>query len=97
MKLFCGKKEVEPIQPGKAPTIENVHNRSVSVTDATFVGLYSYPADAISPACGRVTLEIYSERGPNKPVIKTLDSKTVERIHADFQPYFNKKPNQQVP
>jgi S1-C subfamily serine protease len=97
MKLFCGKKEVEPIQPGKAPTIENVHNRSVSVTDATFVGLYSYPADAISPACGRVTLEIYSERGPNKPVVKTLDSKTVERIHADFQPYFNKKPNQQVP
>ncbi|HUK29775.1 MAG TPA: trypsin-like peptidase domain-containing protein [Candidatus Acidoferrum sp.] len=91
MKLFCGKKEVEPIQPGKAPTLENVHNRSVSVTDATFVGLYSYPADAISKSCGRVTLEIYSERGPTKPVIKTLDDKTIERITADFQPYLSKK------
>jgi hypothetical protein len=91
MKLFCGKKEVEPIQPGKAPTLENVHNRSVSVTDATFVGLYSYPADAISKSCGRVTLEIYSERGTTKPVVKTLDDKTVERISADFQPYLSKK------
>jgi S1-C subfamily serine protease len=91
MKLFCGKKEVEPIQPGKAPTLENVHNRSVSVTDATFVGLYSYPADAISKSCGHVTLEIYSERGTTKPVIKTLDDKTVERITADFQPYLSKK------
>jgi S1-C subfamily serine protease len=91
MKLFCGKKEVEPIQPGKAPTIESVHNHSVSVTDATFVGLYSYPADAISKSCGRVTLEIYSERGATKPVIKTLDDKTVERIAADFQPYLSKK------
>ncbi len=91
MKLFCGKKEIEPIQPGKAPTLENVHNRSVSVTDATFVGLYSYPADAISKSCGHVTLEIYSERGATKPVIKTLDDKTVERISADFQPYLSKK------
>jgi hypothetical protein len=89
MKLFCGDKEVEPIQPGKIATVENLRNYFVSVTDATYVGFYAYPADAISPGCGRVVLQIYSEKDPNKATVKTLDNKTVERIYSDFQPYLN--------
>jgi S1-C subfamily serine protease len=87
MKLLCGDKEVEPIQPGKVATVENVHNYFVNVTDATYVGLYSFPADAVSPSCSRVVLELYSEKEPDKPTVKTLDSKTVNRIWSDFQPY----------
>ncbi len=91
MKLYCGQKEIEPIQPGKAATIENVHNNFVNVTDATYVGIYSYPADAISPACGQVVLQIFSEKDPNKATVKTLESKTVERIWRDFQPYLKRQ------
>lgn len=93
MRLFCGGKEVEPIHPGKAATVANAHNAFVSVTDATYVGIYSYPADALQPSCGEVALELYSEKEPDKPNRKVLDSKAVERIWADFQPYFAKKQN----
>lgn len=93
MRLFCGGKEVEPIHPGKAATVVNAHNAFVSVTDATYVGIYSYPADALQPSCGEVALELYSEKEPDKPNRKVLDSKAVERIWADFQPYFAKKQN----
>lgn len=92
MRLLCGDKEVEPIHPGKAATVENAHNVFVNVTDATYVGIYSYPADAISSSCGRVTLELYSEKEPDKPISKTLDEKTIDRISNDFRPYLEKQP-----
>jgi hypothetical protein len=87
MKLLCGAKEVEPIQPGKAATVVNAHSSFVNVTDATYVGIYSYPPDAISPACGKVTLQIYSEKEPEKAESKDLDAKTVDRVWNDFRPY----------
>lgn len=87
MKLLCGGKEVEPIQPGKAATVVNAHNAFVSVTDATYVGIYSYPPDAISPSCGKVTLQLYSEKDPNKSESKDLDQKSIDRIWNDFRPY----------
>ena len=87
MKLFCGGKEVEPIQPGKAATVVNVHSSFVNIDDATYVGIYSYPPDAISPACGKVTLQIFSEKDPAKSESKELDEKSVERVWNDFRPY----------
>jgi hypothetical protein len=87
MKLLCGDKEVEPIHPGKAATVVNTHNAFVNVTDATYVGIYSYPPDAISAVCGKVTLQIFSERDPGKPESKVLDQKSVERVWSDFRPY----------
>jgi S1-C subfamily serine protease len=87
MKLLCGAKEVEPIQPGKAATIINAHNEFVNITDATYVGIYSYPPDAISLSCGKVTLQIYSEKEPDKSESKDLDEKSIDRIWNDFRPY----------
>ena len=87
MKLLCGAQEVEPIQPGKAATIVNSHNAFVNVTDATYVGIYSYPADAISPSCGKVTLRIFSEKDPAKSESKDLDQKSIARVWNDFRPY----------
>jgi len=89
MKLVCGEKEVEPIQPGKVATVESAHNAFVNVTDATYVGLYSFPPDAISPSCGKVTLQLYSEKNPDKPESKELDQKTIDRVWADFRPYLD--------
>ena len=89
MKLFCGDKEIEPIQPGKAATVANAHNASVNITDATYVGIYSYPPDAISPSCRKVTLQLYSEKQPDKSESKDLDQKTIDRVWNDFRPYLD--------
>jgi len=86
MKLLCGDKEITPIQPGKIASVLNVHNPFISVTDATYQGFYSYPYDAISPDCGSVTLQIFSEKSPDKPASKVLDTKAIERIAEDFEP-----------
>ena len=87
MKLFCGEKEVEPIQPGKAASVINAHNVFVNVTDATYVGVYSYPPESVSPSCGKVRLQLFSEKEPDKAFTKELDQKSVDRIWSDFQPY----------
>jgi S1-C subfamily serine protease len=87
MKLLCGGKEVEPIQPGKAAAMVNAQDSFVKVADATYVGIYSYPANAISPACDKVTLQIFSEREPEKSESKELDPKTIDRVWDDFKPY----------
>jgi S1-C subfamily serine protease len=87
MKLLCGGKEVEAIQPGKAATVVNAHGAFVNVTDATYVGIYSYPPDAISPACGKVTLQIFSEKDPGKSESRDLDQKSIDRVWSDFRPY----------
>jgi hypothetical protein len=87
MKLLCGGKEVEPIQPGKAATVLNAHSAFVNVTDATYDGYYSYPPDAISPSCGKVMLQLYSEKDPDKSESKELDQKSIDRVWSDFRPY----------
>jgi S1-C subfamily serine protease len=87
MKLFCGTQEIEPITPGKGPMEIDYHTQSYEISDATFRGFYTYPYDAISPECSSVTLQLFSEKEPDKPVIKVLDAKTVERVAADFKPY----------
>jgi hypothetical protein len=87
MRLLCGSSVVEPIHPGKVARVIDAHNYFVNVTDATYDGFYSYPADAISPSCGQVTLELYSEKDPNKPTVKALEPKTINRVWNDFDPY----------
>lgn len=87
MHLLCGDKEIQPIQPSKVADVLNVHSSFVSVTDATYQGFYTYPPDAISPACGKVVLELYSEKDPNKPTVKVLNPKTIDRIWGDFEAY----------
>jgi S1-C subfamily serine protease len=88
MKLRCGDDEVLPIHPGKIAHVISESNYFVRAKDATYEGLYFYPPNAITSACGRVTLEIFSERNPDKPDVKVLSEKTVARIESDFQPYF---------
>jgi hypothetical protein len=87
MKLMCGSEEVSPLMPGKAERVIDVNNAVLRMTDVTFDGLYVYPYDAIHPECGTVTLQIFSEKNPNEPKIKTLEQKTVMAVFNDFQPY----------
>jgi S1-C subfamily serine protease len=87
MKLMCGQKEVQPIQPSKIADVVNTRHGSLVFSDATYWGFYEYPPDSISPECGSVKLKIYSEKNPNKPTVRTLDKRTVQHVWADFEPY----------
>ncbi len=90
MTLKCGSRDIQPIHPGKIANIVNVQNRFINATDATYEGYYIYPANAISSDCQTVTLELFSEKKPDKAKIVNLESRSVERVVEDFAPY-NKK------
>jgi S1-C subfamily serine protease len=87
MRLKCGQKELTPIQPGKIAHVIDVHNRFLNETDATYEGFYTYLPDSISPSCGQVILEMYSEKKPESAATKVLDEKTVGKVWEDFSPY----------
>jgi S1-C subfamily serine protease len=85
MRLLCGGKEVTPINPGRNPfALRDERGRTM---DTTYEGNYMYLPDAVSPACGNVVVEIFSEKDPNVPVSKPVDAATIERVWADFEPY----------
>ena len=65
----------------------NVHNYFVNATDATYEGFYTFLPDSISPSCGQVTLQMYSEKNPENAITKVLDEKTVAKVWEDFAPY----------
>lgn len=67
MKLMCGSQEVQPLMPGKAERGVDVDNSVLKMTDATSDGLYVYPYDTITPECGTVELQPFSEKNPNEP------------------------------
>jgi hypothetical protein len=85
MRLLCGGKELTPILPGRSE-FDLMDQRGRKV-DTTFQGVYEYAADAITPACGSVVLEIFSEKDPNTPVSKTVEAATVERVWEDFDAF----------
>ena len=87
MRLLCGEKEIQPILPAKVAHVVNVRSVFARATDATYEGIYSFPPDAISPQCGQVTLELYSEKSPDQAKVKVFSDKTVERVWSDFEPY----------
>jgi S1-C subfamily serine protease len=85
MRLLCGGKEVPPIEPRRIPyLLRDFRGRTV---DNTFSGLYLYPPDSVSPSCGTLSVEIFSEKDPNTPVNQAVESGIIERVWADFEPY----------
>jgi S1-C subfamily serine protease len=90
MNLLCDNKEIEPIQPGKVAYSYNVSNRIVQVTDASYAGIYTYSADAISPSCKTMALEIESAEKPDKPKRIELNRKLVQQVWDEFAPYRNR-------
>jgi hypothetical protein len=85
MRLLCGGKELTPILPGRAEF--DLYDQRERKVDTTFQGIYEYQADAVTPACGNVVLEIYSEKDPSTPESKPVDSATVQRVWNDFDAF----------
>ena len=85
MRLLCGTSDVTPILPAKYPLVGD-SSGPVSISDTTFMGLYDFLPEAIAPACGPVTLEIYADK-TSPPVVKVLEQTTVDAVWTDFEPY----------
>ena len=85
MRLLCGGKEITPILPGRDEF--DLYDQRDRKVDTTFQGIYEYLPDAVTPACGTVVLEIYSEKDPGTPEIRPVDPATVQRVWSDFEPF----------
>jgi hypothetical protein len=85
MRLLCADKEVTPIDPGRSH--RELRDPNDHTEGTTTEGFYSYEPDAISPNCGSVKLEIFSENAPHTPITRSIKPSTVERIWADMEPY----------
>jgi S1-C subfamily serine protease len=95
MRLLCGGKEMTPILPGRAEF--DLYDQRERKVDTTFQGVYEYPADAVTPACGNVVLEIFSEKDPGTPESKSVDAATVQRVWNDFDPFRQAHPASPAP
>jgi hypothetical protein len=85
MRLLCGGKELTPIRPGRSEF--DLYDQRERKVDTTFQGIYEYQADSVTPACGNVVLEIYSEKDPTTPESKPIDAATVQRVWSDFDAF----------
>lgn len=87
MRVLCGGSEVEPIHPSRIEHRVAVHNAAVSVNDATYEGLYVYGPDAIGPHCGKVVIELFTERDPEKADRVVLKPGSAEWVWKDFSSF----------
>ena len=86
MRLLCGDKEVDPIWPRRV-TEEGGRGWYTVLADESSGGRYLYAHDAVTPQCGKVTLQLFSTKAPDRPLEKVLDAKQVTRIWEDFEAY----------
>ena len=80
LRAVCGDAEVTPIHPFKL-------EQRLSETDAIYEGLYVFDPDALAPTCGKIQLVLYSEKEPEKGDTRVVDTKVIEQIWQDFEPY----------
>jgi Trypsin-like peptidase domain len=77
LQAYCGRTEVTPIHPFKLEL-------RVSETDVVYEGLYAFDPAALGPACGTVTLVLYSEKEPAKADTRVVDPKLLQQVWRDF-------------
>ncbi|HKO05932.1 MAG TPA: serine protease [Candidatus Acidoferrales bacterium] len=85
MRLLCDGRELPPVHPGRFKFL--LYNLKHEVVDTTFMGSYTYSYDSIPAGCNAVSLEIYSEKNPQEPVVHPVDPGILAHIRADFEPY----------
>jgi S1-C subfamily serine protease len=85
LRLVCDGKEIAPVHPGRVKIY--LYNLKREVTDTTYGGLYTYLAGPILSNCSSATLEIYSEKNPEQPLVRAVEPAILSRVRADFEPY----------
>jgi hypothetical protein len=79
LRALCDGAEVTPIHPF-------VLEHRGKDEDVVREGLYVFAPDAFGPRCGRVSLELVSEKSPKADAL-AIDPKAIDRIWQDFAPY----------
>ncbi|MCC6162204.1 MAG: trypsin-like peptidase domain-containing protein [Acidobacteria bacterium] len=80
LRARCGTGDIIPIHPF-------IVERRISETAAIREGLYVFAPDAFGPHCGTITLEIASEKTPDKTESVRLTGPMLERIWQDMAPF----------
>ena len=80
MRVSCGEAEVTPIHPFKI-------EQRLDAGSAIYEGLYVFDPAAIGPHCATVTLMLYSDKDPEKPDMRVVDTKIVQQVWQDFAAY----------
>ncbi len=80
LRAYCGDRELTPIHPF-------LLELEASETETLAEGLYVFAPDALSPACGGVRLELYSQQAPAKADPLVVESAIIEQIWGDFAAY----------
>lgn len=80
MRVLCDAREVTPIHPF-------VIERRVSETDAIREGLYVLAADALGPHCTTLTLEVFSEKTPDRRETAVIAPAVLTQLWDDLAPY----------
>ena len=80
LRAYCGDAEITPIHPFKL-------EHRISENDRIYEGLYAFAPEALGPHCAAVTLQLYSEKEPDKADTRVVDPKIVQQIWEDFAPY----------
>lgn len=86
MELSRNGVVVEPIHPGRAPELASVQVPGASIQDIAYYGAYEYPPEAFRPGA-KVVLKVWEQR-KEEPRVRELSEVLLQRIWADFQPYF---------
>ena len=76
MRVLCGSAEVTPIHPFKVEL-------RVSDTEAIQEGLYAYDPASLGPECGTVSLELYSEKAPEKADLRVVAPALLQQVWRD--------------
>ena len=76
MKLLCDSKEIEPVLPGRSAIMED-----------NFEGEYEYLPEAFSQGCKEMTMQMFTGKTPDEPMVKVLTPETIAAVAADFEPY----------
>jgi S1-C subfamily serine protease len=80
MRAMCGSAEAVPVHPF---TLEH----RLTDKDTIVEGLYVFDPEALSPSCATVTLQLFSEKDPQKADTLVVDPKVIGQIWQDFAPH----------
>ncbi len=87
MRVLCGEAELTPVHPFRIGHRVPAKGDSAKADEVVYEGLYVFDPNAISPACGSVTLELFSEKSPAKGETRAVDARIVQQIWDDFGPW----------
>ena len=80
MRVTCDGREIVPVHP-------LVIERPISPTSAVREGFYAFAPDSLGPECTSVTLDVRSEKTPDRADTLVLDARVREQIARDFAEY----------